>query len=131
MFDEDNVIHSDDSNTVFSTEGHLLTLHPELIKPPSPVRRQLRRHENLQCPAYLPPKHPADPSDETYGLTGSIRTRQDVEFARLTVGLKENSSASLDDSVYWSSEGWCELPKMDLYVRTLHGTFFTLFTSIS
>lgn len=102
---------------VFSTEGHLLTLPRELIKKPAPVRRQLRRHENLQCPVYLPPRHPVDPLDETYGLAGSIRTRQDTEFARLTVGLDENSSASLDDSAYWLPEGWCELPKIDIYVR--------------
>ncbi|GJJ07502.1 hypothetical protein Clacol_001704 [Clathrus columnatus] len=115
LFDEDNVLHSDDSNTVFTTEGHLLTLPRDLIKPSSPVRRQLRRHENLQCPAYFSTKHPTDPLDETYGLAGSIRTRQDTEFARLTVGLDENSLASLDDSAFWFPEGWCELPKIDIY----------------
>jgi len=79
-------LHYDDSNTVFTTEGHILTLSREHIKPPSAIRRQLRRVENLQCPAYNPMRFPWSPDDEQYGLAGSIRSRDDAEFARFSVG---------------------------------------------
>jgi ER degradation enhancer, mannosidase alpha-like 1 len=102
---------------VFTTEGHLLTLSREHIKPVSTIRRQLRRAENLQCPAYNPARHPWNPLDDMDGLAGSVRTRHDTEFARVTVGIDELSRATEEDSVFWMSEAWCEQPRVDVYVR--------------
>jgi ER degradation enhancer, mannosidase alpha-like 1 len=104
---------------IFTTEGHLLTLPRELIKPPSAIRRQLRRSENLQCPAYNPTRHPWNPLDDLHGLTGSIRSREDAEYARASVGSDERSRASDEDSVFWMSEAWCDSPRVDVYVRSL------------
>ena len=108
---------------VFTTEGHLLTLSREHIQPPSPIRRQLRRAENLQCPAYNPTRHPRNPLDDLHGLAGSIRSREDTEFARASVGGDEHSRASEDDSVFWMSRAWCELPRVDVYVRLPQSSF--------
>lgn len=117
MFDENNPLHTDDSNTVFTTEGHLLTLSRQHIEPPSAIRRQLRRAENLQCPAYYPTRHPWKPLDDLHGLAGSIRSREDSEFARISVGSDEHSRATAEDSVFWMSGAWCQTPRVDIYVR--------------
>lgn len=103
---------------VFTTEGHLLTLSREHIKPASAIRRQLRRAENLQCPAYNPTRLPWNPLDNLHGVAVSIRSREDTEFARVTVGIDELSRASEDDSAFWMSEAWCEWPRVDVYVRS-------------
>ncbi|KAF8529066.1 alpha-mannosidase [Hysterangium stoloniferum] len=115
LFDENNPLHTDDSNTIFTTEGHLLTLSREHINTPSAVRRQLRRGENLQCPAYYPTRHPSDPMDGHYGLASSVRSRDDAEFARISVGSDENTRAAADDAAFWMSEGWCKSPQTDLF----------------
>ncbi|KAF8591445.1 glycoside hydrolase family 47 protein [Ramaria rubella] len=115
LFDENNPLHSDDSNMIFTTEGHLLTLQRQHIKTPSPIRRKLRRAENLQCPAYNPTLYPWTSLSDQHGLTCSIRSREDAEFARLTVGSDEHSRASEDDSTFWMKEGWCESPHVDVY----------------
>ncbi|KIJ56728.1 glycoside hydrolase family 47 protein [Sphaerobolus stellatus SS14] len=115
LFDDDNPIHTDDSNMVFSTEGHLLTLLPQHLQAPPPSRRKLRKGEKLQCPAYSPLRFPWSPKDQSYGLATGIRSREDAEFARVTVGLADGSWAAEDDSAYWFPGGWCDVPKVDLY----------------
>lgn len=113
MFDEDNPLHRDDSNFVFTTEGHILSLDREHIRPLSTVRRKLRRVENLQCPAYRRPVHVYDNWDAQTGLVAGIMSRPDIDYVRSLVG----TAATREDEKSWSQDGWCEAPKLDLYVR--------------
>ncbi|TFK75988.1 alpha mannosidase-like protein [Pluteus cervinus] len=109
LFDEDNALHSDDSNYVLTTEGHILTLGREHINPPSAARRKIRTIESHQCPAYQPFVQANDGTG--MGLVQGIRSRGEVEYARELVGLQ----ASQTDMNAWSSNGWCEKPKVELY----------------
>ncbi|KAH8118447.1 alpha-mannosidase [Phellopilus nigrolimitatus] len=112
LFDESNPLHKDDSNFVFTTEGHILTLGSKHLKPLSPVRRKLRRVENLQCPIYQPIRVGVDEyDDENVGLVTGIRYRPDIDYARALVG-----AASTDaDESWWSPNGYCDIPTADLY----------------
>lgn len=112
LFDEENPLHSDDSNYVFSTEGHILTLNRNQMKPPSPARKKLRTIDAHQCPAYTPFVAVYDNYKKTSGLIQGIRARPEVDYARYLVGNK----ASEVDKAYWSPYGWCEKPKSELYV---------------
>ncbi|KAI0829418.1 alpha-mannosidase [Trametes gibbosa] len=124
LFDEDNPLHADDSHWVFTTEGHILTLDHSLLRPISPARRKLRRVESLECPAYSSPvlayDDPHDYSRDS-GLTGSITTRGDFEYARQLVG----RVASENETRWWDPDGWCVLPKHEQYtydfVLSAHG----------
>ncbi|KAJ8086520.1 hypothetical protein PM082_005343 [Marasmius tenuissimus] len=112
LFDEDNPLHRDDSHYVFTTEGHLLTLGKEYLKPVSATRRKLRKIENHQCPAYQPLTHGKKTSqDSVPGLTVGVRGRADVDYSRELVALTANEL----DGRYWSPDGWCERPKPELY----------------
>ncbi|KAF7313730.1 alpha-1,2-Mannosidase [Mycena chlorophos] len=102
LFDEDNPLHRDDSNYVFTTEGHILTLGTELQKP---SRRKMRKIENHQCPAYRPFHHAAS------GLAMGVRSRGDVDYARELV---DQSASDVDESA-WSPNGWCERPYTELF----------------
>ncbi|KAJ7068189.1 alpha mannosidase-like protein [Mycena amicta] len=104
LFDEDNPLHSDDSNYVFTTEGHILSLGNELQKP-STARRKMRKVETHQCPIYKPYHHNGS------GLSMGIRSRGDVDYAR---SLLDQSASDLDESA-WSPNGWCERPHTDLF----------------
>ncbi|KAF7301339.1 alpha-1,2-Mannosidase [Mycena indigotica] len=104
LFDEENPLHRDDSNYVFTTEGHLLTLGNDLQKPSS-ARRKMRKVETHQCPAYRP--HHRNGSSLSMG----IRSRGDVDYAR---ALLDQSPSDLDESA-WSPNGWCERPNTDLF----------------
>ncbi|KAG6331731.1 hypothetical protein ID866_7360 [Astraeus odoratus] len=103
IFDEDNRLHSDDSNYVFSTEGHILTLPKYALKPMSPARRRMRREENHQCPAYRPFQLP-QPLE--CGLVRGVGSRPDVEYARHSIGVKPQTY----DERYWALDGWCAIP---------------------
>ncbi|KAL0573920.1 hypothetical protein V5O48_008040 [Marasmius crinis-equi] len=111
LFDEDNPLHQDDSNYVFTTEGHLLTLGREHLKPVSAARRKLRKIENHQCPAYEPFAFRSSGSASAPGLTVGVRGRADADYSRELVSL----DASDLDGRYWSPDGWCERPKPELY----------------
>ena len=110
MFDENNPIHNDDSNYVFTTEGHILSLEREHLKVPSATVRHLRRAESPQCPAYEPPFFVG-----TYDMPGlyvGVRSRSDFDYARFLV-----NAALLDgDETYWHPSGWCETPVVEQYV---------------
>ncbi|KAH9482917.1 ER degradation-enhancing alpha-mannosidase-like protein 1 [Psilocybe cubensis] len=113
LFDEDNPLHSDDSNYVFTTEGHILTLGQQHMKPASSARKRTRKIVNHQCPIYTPfvttldhRRKPPGP-----GLVQGIRSRPDVDYARQLVGLAPSHA----DQQYWSPDGWCERPKVDPY----------------
>lgn len=120
LFDENNLIHRDDSNYVFTTEGHLLTLDNKHLKPISDVRRRLRGAENLQCPAYSPPMVLSQ--DGQNGLRGGIRSRGDVEYARLLVGGTPNDA----DKAAWSPDGFCDVPHGELYVSPVPDSYLLL-----
>jgi len=122
LFDEENPLHSDDSNYVFTTEGHILTLGQEHMKPTSQSRKRMRTIENHQCPAYLPYTRLFDHRQRRSGLVHGVRSRPDVDYARHLVGLSPTSA----DEQFFSPEGWCERPKVEPYVR-----FYFLFHSRS
>ncbi|KAK0468302.1 alpha mannosidase-like protein [Desarmillaria tabescens] len=111
LFDEENPLHSDDSNYVFTTEGHILTLGPENIKPMSPARRKTRKIMNHQCPAYAPPNLPYDTKSLGSGLVKGIRSRADVDYARELVSILPTEA----ERTAWSIYGWCERPKADVF----------------
>ena len=110
LFDEENPLHRDDSNYVLTTEGHIMFLPKELLKPMSPARRRMRREENHQCPAYQPAMS-YDWNSGT-GLTQGIRSRVDVDYARFLTGMLPEKA----DVYLASPNGWCEKPQVDLFV---------------
>ncbi|KAJ7507717.1 alpha mannosidase-like protein [Mycena galericulata] len=105
LFDEENPLHKDDSNYVFTTEGHILTLGQQHLKQTPSSRRKMRNIENHQCPAYLPL------TENGSGLTVGVRYHGNVDYARLLV----TQSASDLDQDAWSPAGWCERPLVDLF----------------
>ncbi|KAF9263487.1 alpha mannosidase-like protein, partial [Marasmius fiardii PR-910] len=112
LFDEDNPLHHDDSNYVFTTEGHLLTLGREHLKPISAARRKLRKIEKHQCPSYEPFKASGGSGPRAKaGLVMGVRGRPYVDYSRELVAL----DASDLDGQFWSTEGRCERPKPELY----------------
>lgn len=50
LFDEDNPIAGSDSNIVFSTEGHILTLNAEQLRPMSKSRRLSKKVSDAMSP---------------------------------------------------------------------------------
>ncbi|THH17946.1 hypothetical protein EW146_g2940 [Bondarzewia mesenterica] len=108
LFDEMNPLHSDDSNYVFTTEGHILFLGNEHLKPMSTALRKLRRNESHQCPAYVPI---AIGVEELPGLTLGIYSRPDVDYSSYLVGMPLLD----EDKSSWHPNGWCEVPQVDLY----------------
>ena len=130
LFDEENALHKDDSNFVFTTEGHILSLHHTHMRPLSAVRRKLRRAENLQCPAYHSLRLGADYGaadgwvyeNEDEGLATGILFRPDVDFARVLVG----TISTDEEEHFWSAYGTCAVPTNEIYVShdpLLHSIF--------
>ncbi|KAJ7591143.1 alpha mannosidase-like protein [Mycena floridula] len=111
LFDEDNPLSRDDSNYVFTTEGHILSLGREHIKPPSAARRKMRKVNGHQCPAYSSFEHFGSRSQNRTGLLQGIPFRGDVDYARELVSL----SPSQTDMNAWSPDGWCERPKVESF----------------
>ncbi|THH12390.1 hypothetical protein EW145_g47 [Phellinidium pouzarii] len=111
LFDEANPIHKDDSNFVFTTEGHILTLESKYLKGLSPARRRSRRVENLQCPAYRSIRVGANEFDDDSGLITGILYRPDIDYARALVG----ASILEEEENWWSVDGHCDIPSADLY----------------
>ncbi|KAJ6539265.1 alpha mannosidase-like protein [Mycena capillaripes] len=105
LFDEENPLHKDDSNYVFTTEGHLLTLGRKHLKPTPFARRKMRNVENHQCPAYR------SFTQRGSDLAMGIRSRGDVDYARELL----SQTASDIDQAAWSPSGWCERPYVDLF----------------
>jgi mannosidase alpha-like ER degradation enhancer 1 len=116
LFDEENPLHGDDSNYVFTTEGHILTLEPKYTKPMSAVRRKLRGAENHRCPAYTPGLAFQKHSNVSGGIMGGIQFRRDVEYARyLTDGIPSELERAA-----WSPYGFCDIPRVEIFVRLCH-----------
>jgi ER degradation enhancer, mannosidase alpha-like 1 len=114
LFDEENPLHHDDSNYVFTTEGHILKLDREHLKPLSSFRRKLRGAENHQCPAYQSIIHAFDSWENQTGLSQGIRSRHDFDYSRELMSLLPQEA----DEYIWSPNGWCEKPRVELFVRT-------------
>ncbi|KAL0949741.1 hypothetical protein HGRIS_009781 [Hohenbuehelia grisea] len=118
LFDEENPLHSDDSHYVFTTEGHLLTLDKELLRPISAARRRMRRNESHQCPAYSPFttanrfSTKSDGEGQHIGLVQGVRSRRDIDYSRELVGGMKPDAA---DEATWTPDGWCEKPKVEIY----------------
>ncbi|KAH9050101.1 alpha-mannosidase [Lactarius hengduanensis] len=111
LFDENNPLHTDDSNYVFSTEGHILSLEQKHLKSPSAMVRHLRRAESPQCPAYGPPFFIG--ANDAPGLYVGVRSRSDFDYARFLV----SAAVSEGDETYWHPSGWCEIPVVDQYTQ--------------
>ncbi|KAF8165423.1 alpha mannosidase-like protein [Crassisporium funariophilum] len=111
LFDEENPLNSDDSNYVFTTEGHILTLGQEHMKPIPPARKRMRHVEVHQCPAYTPYTTFRDSRQRQPGLVQGVLSRPDVDYARQLVGIASSSA----EQEHWSPNGWCERPKVDPY----------------
>ncbi|VDB97534.1 unnamed protein product [Peniophora sp. CBMAI 1063] len=110
LFDEENPLHTDDSNWVFTTEGHILTLNNSLLKPPSRYLREFRRGERPECPAYSAPEFSGEGSEPGHGLTVGIRTRTDFDYAAHLLDMDPINDAG------WHPQAECMLPKVDVYL---------------
>jgi mannosidase alpha-like ER degradation enhancer 1 len=115
LFDEDNPLHSDDSNYVFTTEGHILFLSKDYLKTTPSPRSTMRPVEGHQCPAYQPFIHVYDNHLKTTGLVQGVQSRSDADYARQLVG---HLPTQVDIDT-WSPNGWCEKPRVDLFVSEL------------
>lgn len=51
-------------------------------------------------------------------VSQGIRGRPDYDFARTLVGLDAESDAAKDDMLWLDPNGFCEVPKIQVYVRT-------------
>lgn len=115
LFDEDNRINDDDSNYVFTTEGHILMLDHDLLKKPKHGKSSTRKFISHQCPTYYPYTTNSRVRGIP-GLTRGIRSRPEAEYARLLVGNKP----TLSDERHWQHDGWCDKPKTEAaYVSSL------------
>ncbi|KXN83702.1 ER degradation-enhancing alpha-mannosidase-like protein 1 [Leucoagaricus sp. SymC.cos] len=111
LFDEDNLIHRDDSNYVFTTEGHILFLDREYLRPMPASRKKMRPVDDHQCPIYKPFIEVPDNRTGDTGLVRGIRSRSDYDYARKLVGVHA-SSTEIDA---WSANGWCEKPAVESF----------------
>jgi mannosidase alpha-like ER degradation enhancer 1 len=112
LFDEDNFLHRDDSNFVFSTEGHILSLEPRHVRPMPASRKKMRPINDHQCPVYRPFIEVYDNKSADTGLVRGVRSRGDYDYARKLIGIPA-SSVEIDA---WSAGGWCEKPAIESFV---------------
>ncbi|GAA96680.1 glycoside hydrolase family 47 protein [Mixia osmundae IAM 14324] len=109
LFDESNPVHKDESNAVWSTEGHYLAVdrhklnhstHP--LVSTSPQRGALR----ATC------VNPVQPTP----WTTSIAARGDADVARALVNWDVSESFALQTGM-WSPYSQCAKPELEQYVR--------------
>lgn len=108
---------SPNSNKVFTTEGHLLSLSHNLQKKPSTMRRQAHKGENLQCPVYQSPTL-GGPSGK--GIVVGIERTSEYEYARMLVfgqGI-EGRVFENKERVGWSEGGFCKLQDVPKFVSS-------------
>ena len=103
---------------MFTTEGHILLLGQEHLKPMSSAVRKLRRNESHQCPAYQPV---SIGKEGLPGLTLGIYSRSDVDYTSYLIGMPPSDQ----DKDSWHPNGWCEVPQVDLFV-SLHRAMLKL-----
>jgi mannosidase alpha-like ER degradation enhancer 1 len=111
IMDETNQVHHDVSNTVFTTEGHLLAIPPDKLRWPPSIRRTIAPSSRPTCPAYDPKTSPKHFSP----LAVSVQQRTDAEYARALAGLVVDEEYALRHGL-WLPEGFCEAPHADDYV---------------
>ncbi|CAG7849149.1 ER degradation-enhancing alpha-mannosidase-like protein 1 Flags: Precursor [Serendipita indica DSM 11827] len=113
LFDENNPLASSDSNMVFTTEGHVLTLNTTHLRPMSEVRRESRKHENLVCPVVEP--YVGNAGVRMPPLSYGIRSRPDYDYARTLVDFVP-ADTEFDPDVLWSQPyGLCEVPTVEIF----------------
>ncbi|KAG8835874.1 alpha mannosidase-like protein [Serendipita sp. 399] len=113
LFDESNPLASTDSNIVFTTEGHILTLNNTHLRPMSRSRRLARKYENLTCPVYE--LYSNELSTGALSSGHGIRNRPDYDYARTLVDLPTNGEAATEDLDWSTPYGICEVPKYDIF----------------
>lgn len=96
------------SNTIFTTEGHLLSLPIDKLEPMSPTRRKLHKGENQYCPVYTPPTVGGPPGR---GLVVGIERRADYDYARMLV-----RGEDVEPSLSWDDNGVCTTPSVPRFV---------------
>lgn len=118
LFDEDNPLHSLDSNFVFTTEGHVLQLQgttrqeaPVVVTPHDPDHQLLSTTPQPTCPRHRL-------STLRSGLVGSIRDRADYEYARHLVGIHLDSAEAQSDSHLWDIYGICDVAQTEVFVSS-------------
>lgn len=105
-------MHHDDSNYVFTTEGHIIFLDRKHLRPTSLPRRKMRPVDNHQCPVYKPFIEAPNNRSADNGLVRGIRSRSDYDYARKL--LEVHASSTEIDA--WSPNGWCEKPIAESFV---------------
>ncbi|KAH8929213.1 glycoside hydrolase family 47 protein [Atractiella rhizophila] len=105
-FDEDNWVNKDDSNTVFTTEGHLLPLNKKYLR--KPVRSTLLTPEIANCPV-PDPLH----MHNARTMLPSVSTRLDAEYARFIADYTLDPIHAHSTGL-WHAAGTCELPRKEV-----------------
>jgi mannosidase alpha-like ER degradation enhancer 1 len=108
LFDTDNSINKADSGTVFTTEGHRLSIPANLRPKQSSNLMQYKQTEfasaNYQCAAYQ--------AFSANGLQAGIRRRTDYDYVSTLVDMP-----LIKDEGYWSADATCMLPARTSHVR--------------
>ncbi|KAM0748164.1 hypothetical protein T439DRAFT_382639 [Meredithblackwellia eburnea MCA 4105] len=107
-FDEANPYNHDDSNMVYTTEGHMLELD---TRPVLGRKRRRTPSEALSCPAY----DPASMDRHQHPLSLSVARRTDFEHARYLAGFIVPDERKEVEDGRWSESGVCELPTSEDY----------------
>ncbi|KAG8920690.1 alpha mannosidase-like protein [Tulasnella sp. 418] len=133
LFDESNRLHSEHSEILFSTEGHLFILPKSLTTPtfnPTPDPRNHPPNSDTEqhfltqnCRAYPGTRIPSlkelankvPSATQKDGLYTSIRHRLDMEYARNLGGISVNEAIQ-DDSIWWNPNGYCHEPQPERHI---------------
>ncbi|KAK4701911.1 ER degradation enhancer, mannosidase alpha-like 1, partial [Phenoliferia sp. Uapishka_3] len=107
-FDVDNPFNHDDTNMVYSTEGHMLELKS---RPVPGRRRRTMPPEALSCLAYDPTRT----DRHQHPLSLSVARRTDFEHARYLAGYQVEDEAKEVAEGRWSEDGICEIPTSEEY----------------
>lgn len=100
LFDTDNPANHDGSNTVYTTEGHLLPGYRPAPRV-GPARKSI---SEPQCMIY----DPLHNGKHWTPLALGIQHRVDADYARTLAGLELNSTAAIERGI-WSPYGRCEV----------------------
>ena len=112
LFDEENPINNLDSNFVFTTEGHVLTLPKELL-------RASGQASNQTCAVPRPQLMKTYHKEGSAALVGYLEDRADNDYARFLAGRPLNDHAILSGQSRSWPGGVCDAPPTDTYVRWL------------
>lgn len=82
------------------------------MKPLSATRRKMRKVNAHQCPAYVGPKRLSHHGQSVMSPVQGIRSLEYLDYARELVDLPPDET----DQSIWNPEGWCERPRMDIFV---------------